>query len=248
MLLISSMIYAQYLTEAYVRYDSKYLPDIVDDRGGAEGNSGAYVSILAGINNYHDLKSVNLKAKKLGTDFEFSLLGDSEECAGIWPFETVDIWYFVSLRPAPGWMTGDWEIVLKYSTNDGIKGTESMMVTVPRFNFPPAPTGVQIAEYQDKKWLVWNSIGEPGSGTSNRKVEYRIAHYTSEPEHCIDKWYAVRPYGNINYQVWSGNRIAVEIPYDWSQGDLIRIENRIYDNNGGTVYRSDRGTRYIFMR
>lgn len=247
LVLFSNVVYAQYLSEAYVRYDSRYYPEFAYDRGGAEGHSGAYISIVVGVDHYSDLQNINVKAKHLGKDFEVTLIEDDPECVGMWPYDSVDQWFFVLLRPDSAWMKGVWEITLKYETVGSVKGTETALVNVPRFNFPPEPTGIQIADYQGKKWLVWNSIGDPGAGPG-RHIEYRIAHYSNTPGTCLDKFYSIRLFGsNIYYETWSGNRIAVEIPFDWATGDLLRIENRVYDNNNGTVYRYDRGTRYFYM-
>lgn len=244
--LFSGAVYAEntYLSESYVRYDSRYYPEFVHHRGGAEGHSGAYISIVVGIDNYSDIQSVNIKAKHTASGFEVSLKEDSIDCVGLWPIGPVDQWFSIALRPEHTWMVGDWEIEAKVKTLTD-KVTEVAYVSVPRFNFPPEPTGIQISEYQGKTWLVWNRIGDPEVGIS-KHVEYRIAHHTSSPAACIDEFYLVRPGGNIYYELWSGNRIAVELPSHWVTGDLIRVENRIYDDNNGETYRHDRGTRYFY--
>lgn len=245
--IFSATSFAGYLTGVSVNYDSRYFPEFAYDRGGPEGHSGAYIQVVAGVDGYDDLKNINIKAKHLVNDFEVTLLEAPTGCAGNWPaFFGVDQYYAVRLQPESKRMVGQWVITLKYTTNAGDKGQESKTVTVPRFNFPPEPTGIQRSHYQGREWLVWNSIGDPGTGPF-KHVEYRIMRLT-KPLFCVDDAYAVRPYGNIYYELWSGNRIAVEIPSGWYPGDLIRIENRVYDDNGGAVYRFDRGVRFIYLQ
>lgn len=239
----SATSFAQYMTSAEIRFDSRYFPEFVYARGGAEGHSGAYISFSVSVIDYDDLQKVDIKAKHLDTDFEVTLLEAAPECAGVWPFAGVDQYYGVRLQPNE-WMTGEWEITLKYRTTEGVHGREQALVVVPRFNSPPEPTGIQGANVQGQKWLVWNSIGEPGVGPDSH-IEYRIMHLTG-PDLCIDESYTVRPGGNIYYELWSGNRIAVERPAHWQPGDLIRIENRVYSNIQD-VYRFDRGTRYFYL-
>ncbi|MDY6793429.1 MAG: hypothetical protein SWH54_19350 [Thermodesulfobacteriota bacterium] len=140
-------------------------------------------------------------------------------------------------------MTGKWRIILKYEKN-GTKEKETKAVMVPRFNFPPEPTGIQLANWNGKTWIVWNRIGDPGN--SGKHVEYRIAHFTTPAPHCMDDWLVIQEGGPTYYELWSGNRIAVELPTNWVSGDLIRIENRVYDDMDG-VYRNDRGTRFFFL-
>jgi hypothetical protein len=242
-ILLASVCQAQVLSEAYVRYDSRHYADFLNIRGGSEGNSGAYIAIVAGIGHYDELKSISVEAKNLDSDFSVTLFEDDPECVGKWPFDSVDQWFYVRLQPNQEKMVGTWEIKAKYKTYTGVSGTDTKTIIVPRFNFPPEPTGIQISEYDGKKWLVWNSIGKPGEIYESRRVEYRLAHLTS-PGSCVDQWYLVRPGGNIPYEMWSGNRIAVEVPSDWEEGDSIRIENRIYDDGG----RHNRAVKFLKMR
>ncbi len=234
-----------HLTEVNVRYDARYYPEFFYGRGGPEGHSGAYIRIIAGIDGYNDIKKIRVKAKHIASKFEVSLVGDDPECVGVWPLDGVDLYFSVGLRPQHRWMTGVWEITLKYR-KDGQKQKETKTVNVPRFNFPPEPTGIQIAVDGGMTYLVWNRIGDPGFG-NNQHVEYRIAHLTTPSPYCIDEWYWIRE-GTGNYQLWSGNRIAVELPAHWNSGDLIRIENRVYDDNSPDgPLRHDRGVRYFFL-
>jgi hypothetical protein len=236
---------AEFMSAADVRYDARQYPDLFYERGGAQGHSGAYIQIMAGIVNYAELETININAKHLGTDFEVTLVELGPECVGSWPYpDEAEQWFTVSLKPEHTWMKGTWEITLKYTTATE-KGTEVKNVTVPRFNFPPEPTGIQISEYQGQPWIVWNSIGAPGAGL-NRHIEYRLLKSLPPPAACSEETYTIRP-GRTYYQMWSGNRIAVPLPSHWMPGDLIRIENRIYDYTEG-VYRYDRGVRFFFMR
>ena len=234
------------MTEANVLYDARTYPDLFYERGGAQGHSGAYIQIYVGINNYAELKSIKIEAEQEGSDFEVTLREDDRGCVGTWPFESVDQWFSAWLGPDHIGLKGDWKITLKYKTLQNIKGTEIRHVVVPRFNFPPEPTGIQISEDAGRTWIAWNSIGAPGVGPA-RHVEYRLARVSPPPAACVTEFYPVRP-GGIEYQMWSGNRIAVPLPAHWMPGDLVRIENRVYDDNGGAVYRFDRGVRYFFQR
>ena len=243
-LLLVGTANAQHLSDVSVRYDSRYFPEFVYGRGGPEGHSGAYISIIAGIDRYNDIKKIKVKAKHIASDFEVSLVEDDPACVGVGPFAN-DQSFGVWLRPQHWWMTGAWEITLKYKKN-GTKEEETATVIVPRFNFPPEPTGIQIAEWDGKTWLVWNRIGDPGT-FPGQHVQYRIAHFTTPAPYCIDEWYYINGGGaNINYQLWSGNRIAVEPPAHWVSGDLVRIENRVYDDKDD-VHRHDRGVRFFFL-
>lgn len=236
---------AEFMSTASVRYDARQYPDLAYERGGAQGHSGAYVQILVGIVNYADLSKINIKAKHLGSDFEVTLVEADKACVGVWPYpDEAEQWFSVWLKPDHNKIKGDWEITLKYKAF-GEKGTEVKNVTVPRLNFPPEPTGIQISEYQGQTWIAWNSIGAPGTGPG-RHIEYRLLKLLPPPAFCPDETYSIRP-GKYPYQMWSGNRIAVPLPGHWMSGDLIRIENRIYDNYAG-VYRYDRGVRFFFMR
>jgi hypothetical protein len=248
LLVTTGIATAEYMTLADVRYDAREYPDLFYHRGGAQGHSGAYIQVLAGIVQYSDLTQISIKAKHLNTDFEVSLVELDQDCVGVWQYlDEAEQWFSIWLKPDYTWMTGDWEITLKYKAASG-KGTETKIVTVPRFNFPPEPSGIQISEYEGQTWIAWNSIGEPGTYLDGKHLEYRLLKMTPTPAACPDRSKGIRP-GRYEYQMWSGNRIAVPLPEEWGlvAGDLIRIENRVYDDYDG-VYRFDRGMRYFFMR
>ena len=205
-------------------------------RGGADGHSGAYVTIYAGVSNYYEMNHLNIKAKHIASDFEVTLVEDYPECVGVadYPFGPIDQYFWVSLQPAD-WMKGQWEITLTYSDSNDIKQTETKPVNIPGFYYPSLPTGLQIAEEEGIKWLVWNRPANPGA--SYQPV---VKHYTSSP-YCVDEFHRI-PYDTLQYRLWPGNRIAVEIPGNWKHGDLIKIENRLYD--GGHL---NRASKYIIL-
>ena len=245
----SGVASAEYLSFADVRYDAREYPDLFYHRGGAQGNSGAYIQVVAGVVKYADLTKINVSAEHLDTGFEVTLVEAVPECVGVWQYQDeAEQWFRVWLKPETRWMTGRWEITLKYETATE-KGKETKLVTVPRFNFPPEPTGIQVSPDEGRFWIVWNSIGEPGTSSDGKHVEYRILKMT--PEGCPERSIRITPNSNIEYHLWSGNRIAVPISEDWgwglAVGDLIRIENRVYDNHQG-YYRYDRGSRYFYIR
>lgn len=235
------------MTEVNVLYDARVYPDLFYERGGAQGHSGSYIQIYAGINNYADLESLEIEAEHDGSKFEVTLREDARECIGVWPFESVDQWFSVLLGPDHVGLKGDWKITLKYKTLNNEKGKEVKHVLVPRFNFPPEPSGLQISRVEGRNWIAWNSIGDPGVGP-NRHIEYRLNRVTSPPAACVSEVYTIRKDGNVPYRLWSGNRVAVELPTHWMPGDLVKVENRVYDDNGGTGYRFDRGVRYFYLR
>lgn len=242
----SGVASAEYLSFADVRYDAREYPDLFYHRGGAQGNSGSYIQVVAGVVQYANLTKINIKAEHLGTGFEVTLVEAVTECVGVWQYQDeAEQWFRVWLKPERRWMTGDWEITLKYETTSG-KGKETKLVTVPRFNFPPEPTGIQVTNYEGRTWIAWNSLGEPGTYLDGKHIEYRLLKMT--PEGCPDRSKGITP-TRYEYQMWSGNRIAVPVPEEWSlaAGDLIRIENRVYDDYDG-FYRFDRGSRYFYIR
>lgn len=234
----------QYLIGGYVIYDNSDYPEFYWDRGGAEGHSGATIYIMAAIDNYNDIKNIDVKAKHVDSHFEVSLVEVYPSCFGTFPSGNFDVQFGIRIRPED-WMTGEWKIMLKYKINDP-QENEEMTVIVPRFNFPPVPTGLQITNLAEETWLVWNRIGNPSSGPTGH-VEYLIVHFTTPPPYCHDQLHVINS-DTLDYvQLLSGNRIAFKIPDSWGSGDLIRIENRIYDDNDGGVYRWDRGIKYFFL-
>jgi hypothetical protein len=238
----------QHLAEAYVRYDARYYPEFFHARGGPEGHSGAYIQILAKIDGNNDIIGPRVTAKHIDSGFEVILRGADPSCLVVSPWPTL-LNYDVLLAPQDWWMTGEWEITLQYTKGDQKKITEeSVTVNVPRFNFPPAPTGIQIGGYEGKTWLVWNRIGDPGTGPDNQHVEYRIGHFTTPYPHCLDEWIGING-DSTNFQLWSGNRIAFDLSTTetpWASGDLVKIEYRVFDYKNG-VYRHDRAARYFFL-
>ncbi|MDY6793428.1 MAG: hypothetical protein SWH54_19345 [Thermodesulfobacteriota bacterium] len=87
------------MTEVNVRYDSRYFPEFVYGRGGSEGHSGAYIQIVAGIDGYNDFSKIRVKAKHIASDFEVSLVEQPSACIGGWPFDNVDQYFVIWLRP-----------------------------------------------------------------------------------------------------------------------------------------------------
>ena len=245
LLLLVGTAKAQYLLSAGIRYDVRYYQQLHSARGGAEGQSGAYIQIDAGVVEYDEISDIRITATH-ETGFIVSVREDHPSCVGVSPWDGDQ--YF-SVRLAVGkWMTGEWEITMEYRDPKQKKRTETMTLSVPRFNFPPVPTGIEVLNSAGRKWVVWNRIGNPGSGPG-KHVEYVIMHFTSpSPPRCIDDWLAINPDGD-DYQLWSGNRIAVPISgKPWNPGDLIRIENRFYDDNAPSgPYRMDRGCTYVIL-
>jgi hypothetical protein len=247
-LLLTGTVNAQHLsTDVAVLYNSIYYPEFYKNlSGGTEGHSGAYVTIYAGIEGYNEISPVSAKAKHMASDFEVSLVAEDSSCPP-WPppLSHIDLYLYTRLQPKD-WMTGEWEITLKYTDGDQKNVIENATVIVPQFNFPPPPTGLQIAESEGKTWLVWNRIADPqNGGDSYKRYSPVIKHFTPFP-YCIDEFHRIAPGGTTPYQLWSGNRIAVEIPSNWKSGDLLRVENRLYDLVDG-VRRMDRGIKLFFL-
>ena len=229
---------ADYMLDSGVMYNKIDYPEFhLDLRGGADGHSGAYVTIYAGVTGYYEMSKINIKAKHIISDFEVTLLEDYPECVGVadYPFGPVDQYFWVSLQPAD-WMKGQWEITLKFNDINGESQTETTSVYIPGFYYPPLPTGLQIAEEEGITWLIWNRLANPGG--SYQPV---VKHYKSSP-YCVDEFHRIIPGSDLQYRLWPGNRIAVEIPTNWQHGDLIKIENRLYD--GGHL---NRASKYIIL-
>lgn len=243
LLLLVGTANAQHLLTAGICYDVRYYQQLYNARGGAEGQSGAYIQIHAGVVGYNELSDIRITATH-ETGFIVSVREDPPSCVGVSPWDE-DQSFSVRLA-AEGWMTGEWEITLEYRGPRGQR-TETMTLNVPRFNFPPVPTGIEVLYYQGTKYVVWNRIGDPGSGPG-KHVEYVIMHFTSpSPPRCINDWLVIKS-STDNYELWSGNRIAVPISEKgWNSGELIRIENRVYDDNNGGPYRWDRGCKYVIL-
>jgi len=236
----SSLLFADYISSASVNYDSRYYPEFYYGSGGAEGHSGAYIQIGVGVVNYDDLSKVNIKAKHIDTDFEVTLEESPQVCAGGYPVEwNVDQYWGIRLKPED-WMVGTWEITMKY-TAFGQKEKEMVEVYVDRFSFPPEPTGIQLGPDR----IIWNSIGIPGLPNNyGEYVEYRIMHHAEysvdgNDIFCVDEAITIRD----DTAVIPLNRIRQAIPPEWSSGDLIRVENRVYRGS-----RFDRGVRYFYLR
>jgi hypothetical protein len=247
-LLIAITAHAQHLVTPGIMYDARGAHEFMWGRGGAEGHSGAYIQLNIGVTGYSNISQISVKARHIASNFEVTLTEESKSCIGVWPPDWgIDQVFTAWLRPFD-WMTGEWEFVLSYVERWRRK-TEKATVPVPRFNFPPIPTGIEIATSLGKKYLVWNRIGDPGIGPG-KHVEYRIRHFgRSLP--CIDEDIAINANNPGGYQLWSGNRIAFPLP-DWESGDRVRIENRVYDDNysettGPGPYRFDRGCKDFIL-
>jgi hypothetical protein len=245
-LLIAMSANAQHIVNPLVIVDIRAYPEFIYGRGGPEGNSGAYIQINLAVTGYRSITEIKARAQHVASGFEIMLREDDPSCIGVWSGGQFDQQFGVFLRPQ-GWMTGEWKLFLSYRENR-VKKTETATVVVPRFNFPPVPTGIEIAEYNGKKYLVWNSIGAPG--TSGGHVEYRISHFSNDFPKCTDEQVVIRPSADP-YELWSGNRIAVPLPSHWNSGDRVRIDNRVYDDNysetGPGPYRWDRGLKDVFL-
>ena len=243
-LLIAMSANAQHLVMSNVLADIHASQEFIYGRGGPEGNSGAYIHIYLCVTGYHSIKEIKAKAVHVASGFEITLPEEDPSCIGVLPSPPYyDQGFYTWLRPE-GWMTGEWKLVLSYKEG-GAKKTETATVVVPRFNFPPIPTGIEIAEYEGKKYLVWNSIGAPGK--SGGHVEYRLRHYSNHFPKCIDEELVIRP-GAYSYELWSGNRIAVPLPNYWNSGDHVRIENRVVDDNSPSgPSRSDRACKHFLL-
>ena len=248
---------AQHLKGASIMYDARGYHEFMWGRGGAEGHSGAYIQLNFGVTGYNQISGISAKARHIASNFEITLMEDSKSCIGVSPPSWgTDTGFSAWLRPLD-WMTGEWEFVLSYEEAHR-KKTETARVVVPRFNFPPIPTGIQIGvvpptppETEEKRYLVWNRIGDPGIGPG-KHIEYRIRHvHRTLP--CIDEDLVISTNpanpDAYPYELWSGNRIAIPLPPHWNSGDHVRIENRVYDDNPDTggPYRSDRGCKHFIL-
>ena len=243
---------AQHLIGQAVFVDIRDFPEFIFGRGGSEGHSGAYIQLSFGVSGWDAIEVVEARARHVATGFEITLMEESKSCIGVWPPGWPDQGFGAWLRPLD-WMTGEWEFVFSY-VEAHRKKTETAKVAVPRFNFPPIPTGIQISEYLGQKYLVWNRIGDPGTIEAGKRVEYRVRHFSSSSS-CIDEDLVIR--GPLtsppsSYDLWSGNRIAVPLPTHWEPGDRVRIENRVFDDNysdtGPGPYRWDRACKDFILR
>ena len=246
-LLIAITANAQHLMYPSIMYDARGYHEFMWGRGGAEGHSGAYIQLNFGVTGYNQISGISAKARHIASNFEITLMEDSKSCIGVSPPSWgTDTGFSAYLRPLD-WMTGEWEFVLSYEEAHR-KKTETARVVVPRFNFPPIPTGIEIATYLGQKYLVWNRIGDPG--TTGKHVEYRVRHFNPSLP-CIDEDLVIRGPLTVppsSYDLWSGNRIAVPLPVHWESGDRVRIENRVIDDNYPTgPYRSDRGCKDFIL-
>jgi len=240
-LLIAMSANAQHLVPFDVIVDNRAYPEFIYGRGGPEGHSGAYIQIGLGVTEYRSITEIKAKAVHVASGFEISLTEADRSCLGVSPPGNLDQFY-AWLRPQD-WMTGEWKLVLSYKEGRGRK-TETATVGVGHFNFPPVPTGIEIAEANGKKYLVWNSIGAPGTSG----VEYRLDHYSKDIPQCPDEYLPIRPGGEYPYELWSGNRIAVPLRAHWTSGDRVRIENWVTDDNSPYgPYRRDRALRDVFL-
>ncbi len=237
---------AQHLTGPLVLVDIRDFPEFIFGRGGAEGHAGSYINLSFGVSGWDAIEVVEAKAKHVASGFEVTLREDTSCIKNYPPEWNIDASFYVMLKAEDWWMTGEWEFVLSYVDAQGNK-TEKATVKVPRFNFPPTPTGIQIGEYLGQKYLVWNRIGDPGTTWTGKRVEYRVRHF-SRSVPCVDEDIVIR-FDTSNYQLWSGNRIAFPLSSKWKLGDRIRIENRVYDDNPevGYVYRFDRGSKDLIL-
>lgn len=244
-LLIAISANAQHLVwpNVYVSISAKQ--EFIVGQGGPEGDSGAYIVLVLYVSGYRSITEIKARAQHVASGFEITLPEDDPSCVGVlpsppYPDQAFGTW----LRPQ-GWMTGQWKFILSY-VEGWRRKTETRTVVVPRFNFPPIPTGIEMAEDNGKKYLVWNSIGAPG--TSGGHVEYRITHYSNDFPKCVDEQLVIRP-GEYPYDLWIGNRIAVPLPDNWKSGDHVRIENRVFDDNSPSgPIRDDRALKHNILR
>jgi len=242
---------AQHLVGQAVFVDIRDFPEFIFGRGGSEGHSGAYIQLNFGVSGWDSIEVLEAKATHVASGFQVTLREDTACLKNYPPQWNMDANYYINLRAEDGWMTGEWEFVFSYR-EAGRKKTETVRVAVPRFNFPPIPTGIHIGEYLGQKYLVWNRIGDPG--TSGKHVEYRVRHFNPSLP-CVDEELVIK--GPLTsppstYDLWSGNRIAVPLPSGWAPGDRISIENRVYDDNysdtGPGPYRWDRARKDFILR
>jgi len=242
---------AQHLVGQAVFVDIRDFPEFIFGRGGSEGHSGAYIQLNFGVSGWDAIQVMEAKARHLASGFQVTLKEDTTCRKNYPPQWNVDASYYINLKAEDWWMTGEWEFVFSYR-EAGRKKTETVRVAVPRFNFPPIPTGIHIGvDLAGKEYLVWNRIGDPG--TDGKHVEYRIRHYNPSLP-CVDEELIIK--GPLTtppstYDLWSGNRIAVPLPTHWEPGDRIRIENRVYDDNyttGPGPYRWDRACKDFILR
>ena len=241
-LLIAMSANAQHLVFSEVKVDNRTYTEFIYGQGGIEGYSGAYIIIALYVTRYSSMTEIKTGAQHVASGFEITLREDDPSCVGVFP-GIVEQGFYAWLRPQ-AWMTGQWNFILSYKENRA-KKTETATVVVPRFNFPPIPTGIEMAENNGIKYLVWNSIGAPG--TSGGHVEYRIRHLSNDFPKCLDGEVVIRP-GADSYDLWSGNRIAVPLPDNWNSGDRVRIENVVFDDNSPSgPYRSDKATKIVIL-
>jgi hypothetical protein len=240
-LLIAISANAQHLVWADLTVDIRAYQEFVWGQGGTEGHSGAYIQISLLVTKYSSMREIKAKAQHVDSGFEITLKEDDPSCIGVgsWGF---DQGFYAWIRPQ-GWTTGQWKFTLSY-VEGWRRKTETATVVVPRFNFPTIPTGIEIAEYNGIRYLVWNSIGDPGA--TGKHVEYRVRHFKPSLP-CIDEELVIRT-GAYPYELWSGNRIAVPLPDHWNSGDQVRIENRVFDDNPPSgPLRNDRALKHIIL-
>jgi len=236
----SSLLFAEYITSASVQYDSRYYPEFAYGTGGSEGHSGAFISITVAVVGYYDLSNVKISAEHKNpdtnyTDFEVTLRESPLECLFRYPPDwNVEQYWGVRLKPED-WMVGKWEITMKFTDYFGNKGKESVEMEVNRFSFPQEPTGIEFRVQNGVRRIIWNSIGIPGYG-DDEHVEYRIIRNLG------GTFCAIESIKLDDTDQISLNRIRAIIPDHWASGELIRVENRVYNNS-----RFDRGVRYFYL-
>ena len=251
LLLLAGTAYAQHLREGSIVYHSLHYPPFYHGKGGLEAHSGAYIHLFANVTGYSQIRDIAIRAEHKGTGFTVSLREDAPECVGS---QSEDVQAFSAFLGAEDGLVGEWEFTMQYIDSRGRNPkTEKATATVSSFNFPPHPTGIQIAQVETdqglKTYLLWNKIGDPKnpSDYANSGVDcivYAIFHISKWG--CLDELLRFFPGGSW-YENRSGNRIIVELPSYWHPGDRIRIENRIYGSDRTSGHPFDRGITYLIL-
>jgi len=134
---------AQHLVGPAIFVDTRDSSEFIFGRGGSEGHSGAYIQLNVAVIGWDAIKVIEAKAEHVSSKFVVTLKEDTTCLKNYPPQWNMDMGYYINLKPEDWWMIGEWKLILKYKEKaTGLKKTEEATVVVPRFNFPPTPTGI----------------------------------------------------------------------------------------------------------
>jgi len=185
------------------------------------GISGDYIMVsaqivLGGLLEDWD-KIMEVTAKEIGTDREFSLTPDVCKNWGQGFVPNSGQSWVLFLRPDPWIFNSNWEFTLRYHGSDGKKHKQQVLEVTP--NNPQAlpikPTHVMMEKRTDSVYVSWSGIGNP---LTDNRFEYRFL--VMDGSGCPIVSYK-GTYDDVT------NRVKFDIPLAWI-GYRVRLENRFY--------------------